>query len=206
MTMHIALTGGVASGKSAVSTYFAELHVPIIDADLVARVVVTKGSLGLEAITHRFGSKVLDADGSLDRAALRAIILNDAKQRDWLNHLLHPLIRQKMDLLRKEAEALNQLYTISAIPLYYETIHATQEAEHYHRVLVVDTPETLQLKRLMSRDGSSQQEAEALVASQATREQRLSIADDIVVNDSDLQSLKQQVINLDTYYRDLARK
>lgn len=206
MTMHIVLTGGVASGKSAVSTYFEELGIPIIDADVVSREVVTKGSSGLEAITQRFGSKVLSDDGSLDRASLRAIVFNDTNHLNWLNELLHPMIRQKMELLRKEAERLNQLYSISAIPLFYETIHATEEAKNYSRVLVVDTPEALQLERLMSRDGSSKQEAEALIASQATRQQRLSIADDIVVNDSDLQSLKQQVIKLDTYYRDLARK
>lgn len=204
--MHIVLTGGVASGKSAVSTYFEELGIPIIDADVVSREVVTKGSSGLEAITQRFGSKVLSDDGSLDRASLRAIVFNDTNHLNWLNELLHPMIRQKMELLRKEAERLNQLYSISAIPLFYETIHATEEAKNYSRVLVVDTPEALQLERLMSRDGSSKQEAEALIASQATRQQRLSIADDIVVNDSDLQSLKQQVIKLDTYYRDLARK
>jgi len=206
MTMHIVLTGGVASGKSAASTYFEELGIPIIDADVVSREVVTKGSSGLEAITQRFGSKVLSDDGSLDRASLREIVFNDTNHLNWLNELLHPMIRQKMELLRKEAERLNQLYSISAIPLFYETIHATEEAKNYSRVLVVDTPEALQLERLMSRDGSSKQEAEALIASQATRQQRLSIADDIVVNDSDLQSLKQQVINLDTYYRDLARK
>ena len=206
MTMHIALTGGVASGKSAVSTYFEELGITIIDADLVSRDVVAKGSLGLEAIIQRFGSKILDADGSLNRASLRAIVFNDTDHLNWLNELLHPMIRQKMKLLREEAEELNQLYTISAIPLYYETIHATEEAKNYGRVLVVDTPESFQLERLMSRDDSSEAEATALISSQATRQQRLSIADDVVVNDSDLQSLKQQVINLDTYYRDLARK
>ena len=204
--MHIVLTGGVASGKSTVSTYFEELGITIIDADLISREVVTKGSSGLEAITQRFGYKILGADGSLNRALLRAIVFNDTEHRNWLNELLHPMIRQKMELLRKEAEELNHVYTISAIPLYYETIHATEEAKSYGRVLVVDTPEALQLKRLISRDDSSEAEARALISSQATRQQRLSIADDVVVNDSDLQSLKQQVINLDTYYRDLARK
>lgn len=205
MTLHIALTGGVASGKSMVGRYFEELGVPVLDADKVARDVVAVGSEGLSAIVQKFGEGVLQADGTLDRRGLREIVFADDSKLEWLNQLLHPLIRRQMAAWRRKAEREQAVYTISAIPLYHETIHNTPEAQQYHRVLVVDASEETQLERLMQRDGSSSEQAGALMSSQSGREERLSIADDIINNDSDLQSLKQQVINLDNYYRDLAR-
>ncbi|WP_223669480.1 dephospho-CoA kinase [Kangiella shandongensis] len=205
MTLHIALTGGVASGKSAVSRYFEELGVPVLDADQVARDVVAIGSQGLLAITEKFGEEVLQADGTLDRRALRNIVFTDDDKLKWLNQLLHPLIRQQMTAWRAEAAKNQALYTISAIPLYYETIYNTPEAEQYDRVVVIDASEDIQLERLMQRDDSSVEQAKALISSQAGREERLAIADDVITNDADLQSLKQQVIKLDNEYRDLAR-
>lgn len=205
MTLHIALTGGVASGKSAVSRYFEELGVPVIDSDIIAREVVAKGSTGLKAIIERFGEAVLQSDGTLDRRALRNIVFSDEASREWLNKLLHPMIREVMARRREEATATVHPYTINVLPLYYETIHNTDEAKNYDRVLVVDTSEEMQLERLMQRDGSLLQQAKELMASQTNRQQRLSIADDVISNDADLQSLKQQVIKLDNEYRDLAR-
>jgi dephospho-CoA kinase len=205
MTLHVVLTGGVASGKSVVSQYFEELGVTVIDADIIAREVVAVGSEGLKKIQQFFGPSVIDNDGSLDRRALRQIVFNDDEKREWLNQLLHPMIRQRMSELRQAAESCDESYTISAIPLYFETIHGTDEAQNYHRVLVVDTTEKVQLERLMERDDTSLEQAQSLMASQASREQRLSIADDIISNNSDLQSLKQQVIKLDKHYHDLAR-
>jgi len=205
MTYHVVLTGGVASGKSAASRYFQELGVTVIDADIIAREVVAIGSEGLKAITEYFGAAVLHNDGSLDRKALRNIVFDNKQHREWLNQLLHPMIRHKMKSLRDEAKDNKELYTVSVIPLYAETIHGTNEALQYQRVLVVDTSEVVQQERLMQRDGSSVEQAEALIKAQASRQERLLIADDVISNHSDLQSLKQQVINLDKQYRDLAR-
>jgi dephospho-CoA kinase len=205
MTLHIVLTGGIASGKSAVSRFFAELDVRVIDADVISREVVEPGSSGLNQIIELFGESVLLDNGSLDRQALREIVFNDDAKREWLNGLLHPMIRHRMAELRSEAEKCDELYTVSVIPLYFETIHGTTEAQNYHRVLVVDSSEETQLERLMKRDGGNLQLAQSLMSSQATRQQRLSIADDVIKNESDLHSLKQQVISLDSHYRDLAR-
>lgn len=205
MTLHIVLTGGVASGKTAVSQQFEELGVTVIDADVIAREVVKSGSTGLKQITEHFGESILLDNGSLNRQALREIVFNDDAKRKWLNGVLHPMIRNRMAELRNDAEKCDQLYSVSVIPLYFETIHGTTEAQNYHRVLVVDSSEETQLERLMKRDGGSSQLAESLMSSQARRQQRLSIADDIINNESDLHSLKQQVISLDSHYRDLAR-
>ncbi|RDX36275.1 dephospho-CoA kinase [Kangiella sp. HD9-110m-PIT-SAG07] len=205
MTYHIVLTGGVASGKSAVSQLFDELGVTVIDADLVARDVVALDSAGLQQITDYFGGSVLNKDGTLNRQTLREIIFNSNEKREWLNQLLHPMIRQEMERLRQKAEECDELYTINVIPLYLETIHGTSEAMNYQRVLVVDVSESVQLERLLQRDSGSLKQAKALMKTQANRKERLSIADDIIDNGSDLQSLKQRVINLDKHYRELAR-
>ncbi|GAA0200065.1 dephospho-CoA kinase [Kangiella japonica] len=205
MTLHIVLTGGIASGKTAVSRFFEELGVKVIDADIIAREVVEPGSSGLKQISEHFGDTVLLDNGALNRQALRKIVFNDDAKREWLNGLLHPMIRNRMTELRTEAEKCDELYTVSVIPLYFETIHGTAEAQNYHRVLVVDSSEETQLERLMKRDGDNLQLAQSLMSSQAKRQKRLSIADDIINNNSDLHSLKQQVISLDSHYRDLAR-
>ena len=205
MTLHIVLTGGIASGKSAVSQLFEELRVKVIDADIISREVVAAGSVGLKRIAEYFGSAILTSDGNLDRNALREVVFKDDTKRNWLNSLLHPMIRNRMAELRTDAEKCDELYTLNVIPLYFETIHGTDEAKNYHRVLVVDTSEEAQLERLMRRDGSDVELARSLMSSQASRQQRLSVADDVIHNESDLHSLKQQVIKLDSYYRDLAR-
>lgn len=205
MTLHVVLTGGIASGKSAVSHCFEEMGITIVDADLIAREVVAVGSVGLSEIVEHFGASVLLDDGSLDRRKLRNIVFDDDEKRQWLNQLLHPMIRCRMSELRQLAESRGEDYTISVIPLYFETIHGTQEAEHYQRVLVVDVDEQVQLQRLMQRDNSTLEQANSLLSSQASRQQRLSVADDVINNNSDLQSLKQQVIKLDNHYHALAR-
>ncbi|NVK21022.1 MAG: dephospho-CoA kinase [Kangiellaceae bacterium] len=198
MTLHIALTGGIASGKTAVSNMFSELGITVVDADIVARQVVEPGSTGLKAIRDYFGSSVINSDGTLDRPLLRSIVFEDELERQWLNNLLHPLIREQMALQRAQATSD---YSISAIPLLFET----QQSSHYDRILVVDCLPSTQIARLMARDNISEEQARNMLKSQATREQRLSIADDIIVNDSDLQSLQQQVIKLDKQYRQLAK-
>ncbi|ACV26129.1 dephospho-CoA kinase [Kangiella koreensis] len=198
MTYKVALTGGIASGKTAVSDMFAELGVTVIDADVIAREVVAKGSQALQAITEYFGTQVLTEIGELDRQKLRSMVFSDEQQRQWLNNLLHPLIRTE---IKQRQELAHSAYSISVIPLLFES----GQYRNYDRVLTVDCPTAIQLKRLMERDQSTLEQAQAILDKQATREQRLSIADDVIVNDSDLHSLKQSVIKLDNQYRQLAR-
>lgn len=198
MTYKVALTGGIASGKTAVGDLFAQLGVTVIDADLIAREVVAKGSKALQAIVEHFGEDMLTDSGELDRQKLRTKVFSDEQQRQWLNNLLHPLIRNE---IKQRQELAQSAYSISVIPLLYES----GQYRNYDRVLTVDCPAAIQLKRLMERDQSTLEQAQAILDKQATREQRLSIADDVIVNDSDLHSLKQSVIKLDNQYRQSAR-
>lgn len=198
MTFKVALTGGIASGKTAVSDMFAELGVAVIDADVIAREVVAKGSEALHAIVEHFGEQILTDSGALDRQKLRTKVFSNEQERLWLNNLLHPLIRAEM---KRRQDVADSVYSISVIPLLFES----GQYKDYDRVLVVDCPEDVQLERLMARDHSSKEQAQAILDKQASRQQRLSIADDVIVNDSDLHSLKQSVITLDNQYRQLAR-
>ncbi|WP_251357994.1 dephospho-CoA kinase [Kangiella sp. TOML190] len=201
MSFAVALTGGIASGKTAVSDAFARLGVTVIDADLVARQVVSKGSYGLAQIKDYFGSQVINKDGSLNRKLLRSIVFEDETERQWLNQLLHPLIRQEMVQQRQQAQSA---YSISVIPLLFETAFETDQAKTFDRILVIDCPAEVQLQRLMARDQTNQTQAKAILASQASREQRLSIADDVIDNSKDLQYLEHQVIKLHKHYVMLA--
>ncbi|MBD3666578.1 MAG: dephospho-CoA kinase [Kangiella sp.] len=198
MTYKVALTGGIASGKTAVSDMFAELGVTVIDADVIAREVVAKDSEALHAIVEHFGVEVLTDTRELDRQKLRGVVFSNEQDRLWLNRLLHPLIRVEMN--RRQVLA-DSVYSITVIPLLYES----GQYEDYDRVLVVDCTEDVQLERLMARDHSTREQAQAILDKQANRKQRLSIADDVLENDSDLHSLKQSVITLDKQYRQLAR-
>lgn len=198
MTYKVALTGGIASGKTAVSDMFAELGVTVIDADVIAREVVAKGSEALKAIVEHFGEQVLTESGALDRHKLRTKVFSNEQERLWLNNLLHPLIRVEM---KRRQDVADSAYSISVIPLLFES----GQYKDYDRVLVVDCPEAVQLERLMARDLSTREQAQAILDKQANRKQRLFIADDVILNDSDLHSLKQSVIKLDNQYRQLAR-
>ncbi|MBB3225435.1 dephospho-CoA kinase [Luteibacter sp. Sphag1AF] len=183
----IALTGGVASGKSAVEAIFRRLGVAAYDADVAARAVVLPGSEGLAEVARVFGPGVLDADGSLDRAAMRRRIFDDPSARKTLEGLLHPRIRQ---WLRDAVDADTGPYCIVSIPLLVEN------RAHYawvDRVLVVDASVDTQMQRLMRRDGIDQALAERMIANQSTREERLAIADDVIVNDGEPEHLEHAV-------------
>ncbi len=192
--MIIALTGGVASGKTAVSDRFAELGVPVVDTDLVAREVVAPRSSGLAAVKKAFGPEVIKTDGGLDRAALRGKIFDNPAARRRLEEILHPRIAKHA---RSQLMALNAPYAILVVPLLIES-GLFDDAD---RVLVVDAPEPVQLERLMQRDGASRSQAEAMLAAQASREKRLARADDIIENTGTLEALFQQVDRLDEKYR-----
>lgn len=198
--LRIGLTGGIASGKSTVSRLFAALGVPIIDSDEIAREVVAPGTAGLAAIVARFGAGVLQADGSLDRRRLREIVFADPAARRDLEAITHPAIREAMD--RRSADAGGD-YQILAIPLLVEGGRARGRVD---RVLVVDCDEDLQVRRVMARDGSTEAQARAVLAAQASRAQRRAAADDLILNDGDLAALRDQVEALHAQYRATARQ
>ena len=197
--LRIGLTGGIASGKSTVTQRFAELGVPVIDADVAARNVVERGKPGLEQVVRRFGPGVLDASGNLDRAALRALIFSDSASRQALDAILHPLIRADME---QQAAMVNGPYLVMAIPLLIESGRARDRVD---RVLVVDVDEALQLKRVQARDGSSETHARAILAAQASREARLAAADDVLRNSGSVADLRQAVDRLHEKYLHLAQ-
>ncbi len=193
----VGLTGGIASGKSRVADLFAALGVTVIDSDVIAREVVAPGSEGLAAIVQRFGPTVLAADGQLDRRALRLIVFSDPAARHDLEAITHPRIRSRMALLNQTAPGP---YVINAIPLLAET----GGRRDFDRVLVVDCPEALQIVRVMARDHIDEKAARAVLAAQAPRAARLAIADDIIVNDGDLEALETAVRSLHRRYLELA--
>jgi len=193
----IGLTGGIASGKSTVANLFAALGITIVDTDLLAREVVAPGSALLPRIAGHFGAQVLQKDGSLDRAALRSRVFANPAERQWLERLTHPAIRELTD---KRCESATSDYVIVAIPLLVETAGA----ERFDRVLVVDCSPEIQLARLQARDGTTRAEAQRMLAAQATREQRLAVADDVITNDGDLAALREQVEKLHRQYLKLA--
>jgi dephospho-CoA kinase len=199
LKLQVALTGGVASGKTTVSNLFAALGVPIIDSDVIAREVVAPGTALLLEIFERFGPGLQQADGSLDRTALRArIFANDADRRQ-LEALMHPAIRARSDELAARAVGS---YLMFVIPLLVET----GGAAYFGRVLVVDCPEALQLERLQLRDHCDLRQAQAILATQASRAARLAVADDVISNDGTTLSLKEQVRALHDTYLKLAHK
>jgi dephospho-CoA kinase len=197
--LRIGLTGGIASGKSTVTQRFAELGVPVIDADVASRKVVRPGTPGLALVVQRFGAGVLDTDGGLDRRALRNLIFKDSSLRQALDAILHPLIRADME---REAAQAQGPYVIMAIPLLVEGGSAGKRVD---RVLVVDADETLQIQRLQARDGSSEDEARAILSSQASRAARLSVADDVLLNTGTVADLRQAVDRLHEQYLQLAQ-
>jgi dephospho-CoA kinase len=193
----IGLTGGIGSGKSTVAEYFAQLRIPVIDADRLAREMVVPGSPAVLEIADVFGPDVILADGNLDRILMRKRVFIDPEQRRRLEAILHPRIYAEM---RRRAQALHADYCILVIPLLLET-GGTALVD---RVLVVDAPEALQRERARSRDGMSDDILEAILRSQLSRAERLRAADDVIVNDGDLGHLQRQVAALHHRYLDLA--
>lgn len=193
----VGLTGGIASGKSALAAEFDKLGVPVIDADVVARQVVAPGHL-LDAIVERFGAGVTLPDGTLDRQALRKVVFADPTQRKALEAITHPAIRAE---LQRAARAADSPYAIVAIPLLAEA-GGRVTYPWLNRILVVDAPVALQHARLMQRDGSTSALADQMITAQASREQRLAIADDVVSNEGNTDQLARHAQRLDTTYRE----
>ncbi|WP_445012076.1 dephospho-CoA kinase [Vreelandella stevensii] len=197
--MIIGLTGGIGSGKSTVARAFGELGVGWVDADDIAREVVMPGEPALAAIAQRFGQQILDADGGLNRAALRQIVFSDPEQRRWLESETHPRIRERLQL-RLKALALNSPYVLLVSPLLFES---GQDALA-QRTLVVDVPEELQLSRTLARDGVSEAQVRAILAAQLSRQERLGRAHDVIDNSGSLEHLQHQVVTLHRRYCTIA--
>jgi dephospho-CoA kinase len=195
--LRVGLTGGIASGKSTVARLFAALGVPIIDADELAREVVAPGTPLLARVVERFGPRIVAADGTLDRRALRDLVFSDTAARADLESLLHPAIRAAME--ERSARA-GGTYQLLVIPLLIEQ----GRTDFVDRVLVVDCDEALQIRRLQARDGSTLEQARAILGAQASRAARLAGADDVIRNDGDLQALRVQVEHLHRGYQERA--
>ncbi len=193
----VGLTGGIGSGKTAVSNCFQDLGIQVVDADVIAREVVAPGSEGLNSIKQRFGKDIITAEGQLDRAKLRQIIFDDPAEKQWLNQLLHPKIREQMIMQCQQA---NSDYVILSVPLLVEN----NLQPLANRILVVDVPEDLQVHRTVQRDKVSEQQVRNILAAQCDRQSRIAAADDIISNDKSLSELKQQVLKLHQHYLTLA--
>lgn len=195
----VGLTGGVASGKSAVSDRFAALGVPVFDADIAAREVVAPGTPGLAGVVQAFGAGVLDAEGALDRAAMRRKVFADPDARRTLENIIHPLARAQ---LRQQALASAGPYSLVVVPLLAET---GGDYSWLDRILVVDVPRAVQRARLMARDRIDGTLADAMLDAQASRGERLAIADDVITNTGRPEELDTRVAALHAQYLAWAR-
>lgn len=199
MVYTVALTGGIGSGKSTVANTFARLGIAVIDADVIARQVVEPGQPALNAISEHFGKEILLPDGSLNRRILREKIFSSPAEKQWLNELLHPLIHQ---LTQTEISHARSPYALWVVPLLVEN-HLHHKAD---RVLVVDVSPEVQIARTISRDNVSRQHAEQILAAQATRDERLAVADDVINNDGSPDRVAVHVDRLHSQYLKMAHQ
>ena len=195
--LRIGLTGGIASGKSTIASFFADLGVPVIDTDVIAREVVAKGAPALDEIRTEFGDEVFDVDGMLDRKRMRNLVFSDDSKRRQLEGVLHPRIREAA---LNQAEAVTDPYMIIVVPLLVES----PMKEFMDRVLVVDCSEEVQLSRLLARDTENDAQARRIIAAQASRNERLAIADDVVLNDAALDQTRTRIEALHKNYLELS--
>lgn len=190
----VAITGGIGSGKTTVANQFAALGIEVVDADLIARDVVEPGTPALTAIASHFGPEMLTEQGLLDRRALRERIFSDPAAKSWLNALLHPIIRSEM---LRQCAAASSPYCLLVVPLLVEN-RLTELAD---RVLVIDVDEATQIERTCRRDGVSREQAQAILASQASRSERLAMADDVLDNQSGTtETIRERILALHETY------
>jgi dephospho-CoA kinase len=195
----VGISGGIGSGKTTVTDLFATFGVEVIDADVIARDVVEPGTPALQEIVAKFGELVLDQSGFLDRAKLRSIVFADVETKNWLNQLLHPAIRQQMLLQTQQAKSD---YCLLSVPLLVEN----KLYEQVDRVVIVDVDEHVQIQRTLLRDKTNEQQIRAIMSAQATRQQRLAVADDIIDNNGLAGDLAKQVTQLHKSYLQFARQ
>ncbi len=197
--LRIGLTGGIASGKSTVADLFAGHGVPVIDTDVIARELVEPDKPALDEIRSAFGDKVFDSHGRLDRASMRELVFSDASRRKELESILHPRIRAET---AAQSEAAGGPYQIIVVPLLVES----PIRRFMDRILVVDCDEGTQLRRLLARDAEDENQAHRIMAAQASRKERLAIADDVIANNDDLNGTRNRVDALHGEYLSLARR
>ncbi|MCS6162211.1 dephospho-CoA kinase [Shewanella baltica] len=193
----VGLTGGIGSGKTTVANLFAAEGITLVDADIVAREVVTPGSKGLEAIVTHFGAEILTPEGELDRAKLRQRIFSHPEEREWLNQLLHPMIRQEM---LAQVEKATSAYVIMVVPLLFEN----GLDRLVNRTLVVDISPELQINRTVKRDNVDASQVNNIISSQCSRSEKLASADDIIDNQGEISTLKREVLALHQRYLQLS--
>ena len=189
----VALTGGIGSGKSTVAQAFARLGITIIDADIIARQVVEPNTPALKAIENHFGPAIISADGTLNRRKLRECIFSDSAEKLWLNALLHPIIHQET---QRQIAAARSPYVLWVVPLLVEN----QLHNKADRVLVIDVSPETQIQRTVTRDRVSREQAEQILAAQATRAQRLAVADDVIDNNGAPDAIASDVARLHEQY------
>lgn len=197
MVYTVALTGGIGSGKSTVTKAFSQLGTAVVDADVIARQVVEPGCPALNVIAEHFGEEILQKDGLLNRRLLREKIFNSPNEKQWLNNLLHPLIAQQT---QTEIANASSPYVLWVVPLLVEN-NLHQRAD---RVLVVDVSPEIQIARTIERDNVSRQHVEQILAAQATRDERLAVADDVINNDGSPELVAANVDRLHRQYLELA--
>ena len=195
--MIVGLTGGIGSGKSAAANFFQNEGITVIDADGLSREVIEEGTPGFASIVEYFGSKIIDSDGSINREHLRKEVFDDDKKKKLLESIIHPLVR---DLMVKKIAASKSPYSIVMVPLIFET----NSMSNYNRILVIDCDPKIQLERAMLRDNNSKAQIKKIMDSQCSREERISIANDIIPNNDTLENLKIRSIAMHKFYLGLS--
>lgn len=198
----IGLTGGIGSGKSTIARLFSEYDIPVIDADLIAHSLTQKSQHAYQQIVQHFGDNILLPNHMLNRKKLREIIFQDEAEKNWLENLLHPLIRAN---IKKQIANLTCTYCIIVIPLLFETA-PNSDYNFLHRILVVDASIELQIKRVCLRDEVTNQSVETILDTQINRDERLTRADDVIINNGNLDDLKQKVQKLHIFYLQLSKQ
>ena len=197
--MIVGLTGGIGSGKSAAANFFQNEGITVIDADDLSREVIEQDTPGFEKIVDCFGPAIIDSDGSINRAFLRQEVFDDEKKKKLLESIIHPLVR---DLMIEKIAASQSPYSIIMVPLIFET----NSMNNYNRILVIDCDPIVQLERAMLRDKDSKIQIQKIIDSQCSREERISIANDIIPNNDSLENLKIRSIAMHKFYLGLSKK
>ena len=197
--MIIGLTGGIGSGKSAAANFFQNEGVTVIDADDLAREAIEINTPGYKSIVDYFGSRIIDANGLIDRASLRKEVFDDDEKKKVLESIIHPLVR---DLMTKRITMAQSSYSIVMVPLIFET----NSMSNYNTILVIDCDPSLQLERATARDNNSKDQIQKIIDTQCSREERLSIANDVIPNNDSLNDLETRSLIMHKFYLDLTQK